>query len=225
MRSCAEVKETTNTGGWCLKNEKSTIIKLPNNQSYSLPIPQHKEADDLILAQLDLLLNQKNGTYLFLIDFGAGVGQYGHALLAKDLNHRYMGYGGAGDVEKYTDSFLSFFDFTITLSLTRGDWLLCLEVGEHTPHEEKGKTIRNLHTHNKKGIILSWGILGQLGPHHINNHSKEYLIKIFTQLGYIHDEILSDAFSTAAPGKTYKKYYTWFRNSLMVFCRKVELKD
>jgi hypothetical protein len=225
MRSCAAVEATTNTGGWCLKNEKSRIIKLPNNQSYSLPIPWHCAADDLILEQLDLLLNQKNGKYLSLIDFGAGVGQYGHALLAKDSNHRYMGYDGAGDVEKYTHSFVSFFDFTIPLSLPRADWLLCLEVGEHIPHEEEGKMIRNLHAHNKKGIILSWGVLGQDGHHHINNHSKEYLIKIFTQLGYFHDEMMSDAFSTAAPGKTYNNYWPWFRKSLMIFRRKVELKD
>jgi hypothetical protein len=224
-RSCAQLKETTNNGGWCLKNEKSRIIELPNNQSYSLPIPQHVAADDLILEQLDLLLKKNNGKYLSLIDFGAGVGQYGHALLAKDLNHRYMGYDGAGDVENYTGSFLSFFDLTIPLSLTRGDWLLCLEVGEHLPHEKEGEMIRNLHAHNKKGIILSWGMLGQLGHHHINNHSKKYIIKIFTQLGYIHDEITSNAFSTAAPGKTYKNYYKWFRNSVMVFRRKVELKD
>jgi hypothetical protein len=223
MHSCLEVKQTTTTGGWCLQNEKTRIVELPNNQSYRLPIPQHVEADDLIVEQLNLLLKQPDGKYLTLIDFGAGVGQYGHALLAMDQKHRYTGYDGAGDVEKFTYHFLSFFDFTIPLSLTRGDWLLCLEVGEHIPHNLEGAMIRNLHAHNKKGIILSWGVLNQNGHHHINNHSKDYLINIFSQLGYIHDVNMSHAFSIAAPGKTYKHYYPWFRESLIVFRRKVEL--
>lgn len=223
MDQCAD-NVKTNTGGWCLNKDKRRMVVLPNNQSYRLPT-NHQEADDLILEQLDLLLKQSDGKYLSVIDFGAGVGQYGHALLAKSLNHRYMGYDGAGDIEKYSQGFLSFFDFTIPLSLNRADWMLCLEVGEHIPHEDEGQVIRNLHAHNKKGIILSWSVLGQSGHHHINNHSNDYIIKIFTELGYFHDEKMSNAFRTAAPGKTYKNYHSWFRKSTMVFRRIVELKD
>jgi hypothetical protein len=95
------------------------IIALPNDQSYRLPIPQYVAVDDLILEQLDPTLNRNNDKYLFLIYFGAGVGQYGHVLLAKDLKHRYMGYDGAGDVGKFTHSFLSFFDLTTPFSFTQ----------------------------------------------------------------------------------------------------------
>ena len=37
------------------------------------------------------------------------------------------------------------------------DWVLSLEVGEHVPSRYEDMYLRNLHAHNCKGIILSWG--------------------------------------------------------------------
>ena len=48
----------------------------------------------------------------------------------------------------------------------RADWLMSLEVAEHIPNEHEGAVIRNLHAHNKRGLILSWGALSQPGVAH-----------------------------------------------------------
>lgn len=222
---CAASTSVTDTGGWCLHTHPREHVSLPNNQSYFMPKVIHVAADGLVLEQLHLLLKRPDGKYDSLNDFGAGVGQFGHALLALDPKHRYHAYDGAGDVQRYTNNFVSFFDFSIPLSLPRADWLMCLEVGEHIPHEMEKHMIRNLHAHNKKGLIISWGILGQYGHHHINNHSKEYLVKLFNELGYDLDEGLTASFSVAAKGKEYNPYHPWFRKSLLVLRRRVPLKE
>jgi len=91
-------------------------------------------------------------------DMGAGIGQYGHALLAKHPQAHYTGYDGAGNVEEFTHGFLNYFDLTLPLNLPVADWVLSLEVGEHIPHEHEHMMVRNLHAHNTKGILLSWAV-------------------------------------------------------------------
>ena len=56
-------------------------------------------------------------------------------------------------------------------------------MGEHVASADEATVIRNLHAHNCRGIILSWAVLGQKGPGHINNHDNAYLMRVFTQLG------------------------------------------
>jgi hypothetical protein len=226
LQSCLDtISGVTTSGGWCLSKEKMRVVALPNDQSYDLPYVngKHVEADALIVEQLDLLLKNAKGTYESVIDFGAGVGQYGHALLAKDPRHRYLGFDGAGGSEKVSHHFLSFFDLSVPLSLPRADWVLSLEVGEHVHHSYEGMEIRNIHAHNKKGIILSWAILGQGGYQHVNCHSEKYLVNIFTELGYIYDVEQTKAFREAKNVSAYTPYHLWFRHSLYVFRRKKPL--
>lgn len=146
-------------------------------------------------------------------DFGAGIGQYGTSLepLFQDTL-LYRGYDGAGDVEAYTHGYLKFFDLSIPLNLPVTDWVMSFEVGEHVPSYSEGMMIRNLHAHNCKGIILSWGIEGQTGCNHINLHGNEYLIDVFEQLGYVYDADQANTFRNNAED-------SWFRKSLMVFRR------
>lgn len=170
------------------------------NGSYYLP-PSHLRPDPILLSILEVLLKpaqrlgtegQKRGPaateFLSLIDFGAGVGQLGHELQAKDPNYPYLGFDGAGNTENLTQGYVRWFDLTMPLSLPRADWLISLEVGEHIPHAHEMMVIRNLHAHNCRGIILSWAHLGQFGSNHINNHNDTYLVAIFEELGYTHDE-------------------------------------
>lgn len=193
---------TLESGGWCLtaaaRNAKLhdySWVELPNAQSYFLPEP-HLAADKPIVKYLDALLRgcesallQANqcdrpaGLYS-VSDFGAGVGQYGHALRSMDLQHRWAGYDGAGNVEGVTGGMVRFFDLTLPLSLPRADWVLSLEVGEHIPPEHEMMYIRNLHAHACRGLVLSWAYLGKWGVGHVNTHSDKYLRSKILPLGY-----------------------------------------
>ena len=64
-----------------------------------------------------------------MLDFGAGVGQYGHSLLAIDPAHQYRGYDGAGNVETVTKNFIRWVDLSsANLSLPKADWVVSLVV-------------------------------------------------------------------------------------------------
>ena len=144
------------------------------------------------------MLRREDGNYLEINDLGAGVGQYGHALRRRDPRHRMRGYDGAGNVEERTSGAVTWFDLTLpTLQLPVADWVMSLEVGEHVPKEHEGTLIRNLHAHNRCGIILSWAHLGARGNAHVNTHSEGYLATIFEELGYRR----SDAWTALARGK------------------------
>jgi hypothetical protein len=100
---------------------------------------------------------------------------------------------------------------TIPLALPIADWVLSLEVGEHVPSMSEGMLIQNLHLHNCKGIIVSWGVLNQGGHSHINNHSNDYIIVIFESLGYTYDAIATAKFVNPASN------FFWFVRLVMVF--------
>ena len=203
--------QVLNSGGWCLASdavpESSTgdidgdrgkhprgygaKVDLPNGQSYRLTY-SHVRPDVLILAELLRMLSPRFNPLLTerasILDFGAGVGQYGHTLLSLDPRTRYAGFDGAGDVEQYTRGFVRWFDLTMPLSLPRASWVLALEVGEHIPREHEGMVLRNIHAHNCRGAILSWAALRQGGAHHVNKHQNSYVVRQMQQLGYYLDE-------------------------------------
>lgn len=182
------------TGGWCLDTKRSpadafSSVNLPNGQSYFLPKP-HVAADVGIVAFLHDLLSPR---FLSVSDFGAGVGQYGRALLSKNSHHRWMGYDAAGNIEEATGGFVKYFDLSMPLSLPRTDWVMSFEVGEHVPPAQEMMVVRNLHAHNCRGIILSWAYLRKAGVGHVNNHGRPYLVQLFSELGYRVNEELSSA--------------------------------
>ena len=211
----------------------STWIALPNGQGYHIPRVadgMHVPADPVIVAVLTDLLIQPSGPSLSLNDFGAGVGQYGRALLSRDPSLQYRGYDGAGNVEAYTGGFVRFFDATASsLELPRADWLLSLEVGEHIPTEWEGSFLRNLHAHNCRGVILSWARLNQLGKGHVNNHETDYLADKFAQLGYfVNHQLTRDLRAqefVAADGSVERRpsWNTWFSRSALAVERHVPL--
>ena len=196
-------------GGWCLLGGHE--VHLGNNQSYDLP-PTHVIADRGILKYVISLVDKD--PEVTINDFGAGVGQYGHELLAVRPKAKYLGYDGAGNVEDYTKGFLQWFDLTKPLALPKADWVMSLEVGEHVPHEFEHMVIRNLHAHNTIGVIVSWARVNQGGHGHVNNHSSDYLVKLFKALGYDYDEATSVALRAKAD-------YAWFRKTTHVFRRRV----
>ena len=109
-------------------------------------------------------------------------------------------FDGAGNIEEATDGFVRFADLTLPLSLTRADWVLSLEAGEHVPRENEFMFVRNLHAHNCVGLILSWANRQQGGLGHVNPHDAPYLLSLFTELGYEQDERLLAALRAPRDG-------------------------
>ena len=228
------------SGAWCLRRgaEKhgTRRVELSNGMSYTMP-GHHVQADAIIVDVLHRLLLRPGGRRLSINDFGAGVGQYGRALLSLDPSARWRGFDGSGDCESYTSGFVSFIDLTMPLSLPRAHWVLLLEVGEHVPSRDEGVLIRNAHAHNHCGVILSWAHLWQSGHRHINNHAEDYLVKIFDGLGYRLDARLTAALRDPArrrdagpgraaqaaagmlPGGASGPIYDYFARNAMAFAR------
>ena len=123
----------------------------------------------------------------------------------------YHGYDGAGDIKSYTSGFVTYSDFTQPLDLPVTEWVISFEVGEHIPSNLKGMFFCNIHRHNCKGVILSWGVVKQGGFHHINLHSNNYVSTVFDQLGYGRDTSLE------AKLRQGKNNHWWFTKSMMVF--------
>jgi len=165
-------------------------VVLPNDMSYDLQ-HGHVEADEGFVSCLLTWLTRAGGGGASgadapsLSDFGAGVGQYGRALLSRAPHFPYRGYDAAGDVVSFTDGFVGFLDLTLpSLSLPLADYVMSLEVAEHVPNKFEAALVRNLHAHNRVGLILSWGTLNQPGVAHINNHNQSYVSALFEALGY-----------------------------------------
>ena len=189
MRACNCVAfDRMKSGAWCLsqRGKNATHFDLP--QGHHPPQPG-------FVAGLDQLLRVQTPadgtTYLSVADFGAGVGQLGRALLARDPRHQYQAYDGSGNVEDWTKGFVRFADVTKPLALPKAHWVVTTEAGEHVPNALEGTFIRNLHAHNCLGIILTWANLNQGGTAHINNHDPLYLRTLFEELGYTFDEQLT----------------------------------
>jgi hypothetical protein len=193
----ARERGVAESGGWCLNSTllartSNNWVLLPHNMSYRLP-RKHFAADSNVLAALDRLLSPTAAHgRLSLIDFGAGIGQYARGLLGR--SHIVRPYDGAGDVEEFTGGLVRFADLTApALALPRADWVLSTEVGEHIPHAREANFVRNLHAHNRCGLILSWAQLSQRGLQHINNHSPAYLAQLMSELGYfVHTALSAD---------------------------------
>jgi hypothetical protein len=212
--ACAKLTNNAvqDNGGWCLvpRNDGRTIDFPHLDISYPLA-SGHVMASGRIVTELINLIQTENVTSIN--DFGAGISQYKGALTPLLPHLDYYSYDGAGNGRNYTHGMMGYFDLTIPLDLPVTDWVMSLEVGEHVPSKYEGMLIRNLHRHNRRGVILSWGVLGQAGHYHVNLHSNEYIIGVFEALGYTHDVELSKRM------RQHEDNYGWFERSVMVFRR------
>ena len=200
------------SGGFCLLGlRKHRAESHFGAAPYSIP-EVHFGAEPAIVSFLAARLRAPGSS---LNDFGAGVGIYGLELLRVLPNVSYRAYDGAGDSRQATEGFVAFADLTFTnLSLPRADWVLSLEVGEHVPLQAEGAYVRNLHAHNCRGLVLSWGIVGQPGHRHVNTHRAGYIISTFEDLGYVFNREQTQLLRGAA-------LLPWFRRSIYVFERPV----
>lgn len=212
LQACRENLTTTN-GGYCLSHRPPTAktLTLSDGRTWSIPQGHADVSQTVAQAMVDMM---KAEGVTSLSDFGAGVGQYGRYFKEQLPELMYRGYDGAGDIEAYTQGFVSYTDLTLPLEYPISEWVMSLEVGEHIPSQFEGVFVRNLHRHNCKGMVLSWAILGQGGENHINNHSNEYIRNILTKLNYTLDE----DFTKKLRNKNGKNL-PWLVKSIMAFRR------
>ena len=199
------------SGGFCLGGLRThQVTSHFGSASYTVP-EVHWGAEPAIVT----FLASRLPSGASLNDFGAGVGIYGLELRQLRPNVTYRGYDGAGDSWQATRGFVSFADLTFeNLSLPRADWVLSLEVGEHVPLDKEAAYVRNLHAHNCRGLLLSWGIVGQPGFHHVNTHRAAYIRGMFEELGYVFNKVQSRQLRKEA-------LLPWFKASIYVFERPV----
>lgn len=101
-------------------------------------------------------------------------------------------------------------DLSQEVQLGERDWVLSLEVGEHLPAKFEATFLKNLHTHNRKGVVLSWAIPGQGGLGHFNERPNEYVVDQLRKLGYVQDQ-------AASKDLRMQSSLRWFKNTIMVF--------
>ena len=144
-----------------------------------------------------------------VVDIGCGPGEYVRFLRGHGIN--CCGFDGNPLTPEF-DPQLKIVDFSEKVQIGVYDWALCLEVGEHIPQQYESNFISNLHSCNRQGIVLSWAVPGQDGRGHVNTRPNEYVVSVFTGLGYHHDQAAEKRLR-AIVGLPY------FRDTLMVFRR------
>jgi cyclopropane fatty-acyl-phospholipid synthase-like methyltransferase len=155
-----------------------------------------------------------------VLELGAGKGCYVSALRRNGV--RAMGFDYQSNKEQLEDStfaesnaLVRHADLSQPQHLLKANWVMSLEVGEHIPKQHEAAFIRNVHTHNHHGIVLSWAI-STAGNGHVNPLSNEAVAKRFIPLGYVVDTEAT-AELRAASGKT---GISWFNQTLQVLRRK-----
>ena len=215
-----KAREKASGGAWCLPTDSTGTtlrgkrVELAHGQSYTLPAG-HAPADlGLVKAVYRRLLAPltPGGRPRSVIDLGSGVGQFGHALRSMHSHVDFRAFDGSGNIDALTDGFVHYADLSQPLELRpRADWVFSLEVAEHLPNQREGFYVRNLHAHNCFGILLSWGMLGQGGLSHINNHPPEYVIETFEQLGYVSDTFLAEKIYNASESAQFHRLHVFRR--------------
>ncbi|CAJ1389373.1 unnamed protein product [Effrenium voratum] len=210
---CQSGEDVLESGGFCYTEEGQRLISTQSSavdEDFWLP-KHHVMVEPGFASGLAKLVLKDSES---VTDLGAGVGQLGHALKAEHSNLRYYGYDGAGNVEEYTGGYVKFANLGYPTNVAVSDWVVCLEVGEHIPHENEKSLIANIHAHNRKGVVLSWAHLLQAGHAHVNCHSAEYLRRVFEGLGYKYDNATSQALRETVEGE--QRFY---RENVMIFRR------
>ena len=147
-------------------------------------------------------------------DVGCGSGLYCRYFKMKGWN--IIGFEGTPYVRELGiyDNILEV-DLTVKINIgDRGfDFVLCLEVGEHSPKKYEEMFIDNVCGCTTKHLVLSWAIPGQYSASgHVNCQPNDYIIGQFEQRGLIYKQAMSNVLRKHA-------YFNWFKNTLMCFVK------
>ena len=165
----------------------------------------HFDDCKLIYHLIDFLKNEKAES---IVDFGCGNGYYVKKMREAGLNAD--GFDGNPNTPAITENTCGVFDLSVPKQFDPYDWVISFEVGEHLPKEFEDSFITNLHLNNRKGIVLSWAVIGQGGTGHYNEQDNDYVKSKICELGYLND-IKSENFLRK------NSELPWFKNTIMVF--------
>merc|ERR1712032_464872 len=85
------------------------------------------------------------------------------------------------------------------------------------PREGEAQFVFNTVKYATKGIVLTWAVLGQVGNHHVNCQSSEYVHCMMNMFGWQGDMTLQDRLVSAAKKDT---NVPWIQKSLNIFVPK-----
>lgn len=155
-----------------------------------------------------------------VLEFGAGLGCYTSAL--RDSRGAGLadvrGFDGAPGVAELSEGLVGEADLTTGLQLGAADWVLSLEVGEHIPRVHEALLLRNLASHSRLGLVLSWSS-SRGGRGHVNPRPQSYVVARMAALGFEPDRDAAKRLARAAT------VAYWIGRSVMVYRRRAHGGD
>ena len=123
----------------------------------------------------------------------------------------WTGYDGTPNIEEFTKGHVTLLDLSQPQNLSKADWVMSLEVGQHIPKELESTYLSNILEPVKEGLVLSWAVHGQGGRiKHFNELNNTQVEEKMAARGYYLDKTLRDNLREKAASY-------WFKKSLMVF--------
>jgi SAM-dependent methyltransferase len=163
--------------------------------------------DAAVAASLVQLADTINPALIY--DFGCGEGRYTNNFILH--GYRAKGFDGNPSTAQIANCCVQ--DLTDeSLDLPPVDFLMSLEVAEHIPKQFEAAYIHNLHKHVNPGgwLIISWAVEGQGGLGHVNCQNNDYVVALFSRLGYAYLQEESTRFRKNVQ-------LPWFKNTIMIF--------
>ncbi len=144
-----------------------------------------------------------------VLDVGAGVGRYVHALRERGVEA--YGVDGIPGIAELSDGLVSELNLTDEHARERMqfvpmfDLTLCIEVGEHIPPELLDRfltSVCNIHT---RRFLVSWAIPNQRGRDHVSCRSPEWVANRFGCWGWaLDDDVTAEIREIAGKGWDHK---------------------
>jgi len=177
-----------------------------NEHGYWEEICGHHTDSGLTNALLSMVSDLESA-----VDFGCGDATYAKYLMSNS-NIKIKAFDGNPNVKQITDNFAEQLDLSQSFNLDeKFDVVISLEVAEHIPKKYESTYINNLYTHMNKYLIISWAVPGQGGKGHVNEHTNEYVINLFSTLGLEYKQEYSDYLRNSITS------CNWFKNTILVF--------
>ncbi|CAE8611429.1 unnamed protein product [Polarella glacialis] len=133
-------------------------------------------------------------------DFGASLGGYSKFLNLTGLFQAFA-FDGAIGIADLTNGAVQPLLLHKPFSMWRNfDWVMCIEVLEHIPHEFEHVVLANLRRHAVKGAIVSWAetYTNYLDPLHVNGKDEPGVREALAFAGFVLDEQLTQLLRAAS---------------------------
>jgi len=171
----------------------------------------HQRAESLERWLVSYLEPYKEGP---IYDFGCGLGHYLSALESAGFEN-LTGFEGEVPASRFFERVLPQ-DLTKPFKVEKPGVVLLLEVGEHVPPQYETQLLRNVSDACSGLLVLSWALRGQGGDGHFNEMSNEEVVEKLKVFGFA----LQEDDTQQVRGLDFRNAW-WFRNTLMIFKRKI----